>query len=99
MSIVGRVTVVIVEVVDMVTMGDRLVAAARSVVVGVVGVLNVRERVLVVVAVVRVVSMTFVDVVEMSLVLDGGVPACGPMLVGVIIMDGVSGGVHGCSLL
>jgi hypothetical protein len=91
--------VALVDVVDVVAVGDPLVAAVGSMHMAVIGVLHVREGVFVVVTPVRVVGVTLVDVVEVSFMLDGCVPASGSVLVGMIVVDGVLGGAHGCSLV
>ena len=92
-------TVAFVHVVDVVIVGDHLMAAARTMLVGVVCVLGVRKSVFVVVTVVGMVGMTIVNVVKMPVVLDGGVSAGRSVLVLVVIVYVVLDGAHGCSLL
>jgi hypothetical protein len=62
------------------------------------GVGQMRQRMLVVVPLVRRVRMAFVHVVDVALALDAGVAAARPVLVTVGGMNGVLGG-HGSSLL
>jgi hypothetical protein len=93
-------TVPVVEVVDVVAMGDGLVPAVFVMRVLMAVVSHVRQRMLVVVVVVDVVGMAIVDVVDVAFVLRAGVPTIGPVLMGVILVDvvQVSRG-HCCSLL
>jgi hypothetical protein len=74
--VVGGVAVPVVHVVDMVAVRERLMPAAGPVSVFVVaGMSQVRQRVLVVMALMGGVGMAFVDVVGMALALHAGVPA------------------------
>ena len=84
---------------DVVIVGDRLMATAGSMLVGVVGVMRVSKSVFVVMTVVGMVGMTIVNVVKMAVVLDGGVSAGRSVLVLMVIVYVVLVGVHGCSLL
>ena len=93
------VTVPFVGVVDVVAVGDGVVPAAVAVRVGVAGMFEVGQRVLVVVAVVAGVGVPVVDVVGVALVLDAGVPAVRSVVVGVLSVNGVLGGGHCSSLL
>jgi hypothetical protein len=95
---VGRVPVPVVVVVDMAAVRDRLVPAAGSVLVDVGGVGQVRERMLIVMALVRSVGMSFVHVVDMSLALGPRVPAAGSVDV-IVTVNFMLGGCHSSSLL
>jgi hypothetical protein len=75
------VPVPVVHVVDVLFVRHGLVAAVRSVPVPVLGVRQVRQRVLVIVSVVRRVGMAFVHVVHVPLALHARVAAVGTMLV------------------
>jgi hypothetical protein len=88
----------VVGIVDVVPVRYRLVAAAGSVHMGVAGMGQVRERVLVVVAIMRRVSVPFVHVVDMPLALGAWVPAAGPVHV-VMVMNLMLGVCHLSSLL
>ena len=98
MIAVGRVPVSVMDVVDVVAVRDRLVPAAGAVRVDMAGMGEVRERMLIVVAVVRSMRMSFVDVVDVPLALGARVPAAGSvdvvMQVNVMLVSG-----HGSSLL
>ncbi len=98
MIAVGRVPVSVMDVVDVVAVRDRLVPAAGTVRVHMAGMGEVRERMLIVVAVVRSMRMSFVDVVDVPLALGARVPAAGSvdvvMQVNVMLVSG-----HGSSLL
>ncbi len=98
MITVGSVPVSIMGVVDVVAVRDRLVPAARAMHMTVAGMRQVRERMFIVVAVVRRVSMPFVHVVDMSLALGACMPAARPVHV-VMIVNVMLGGCHGSSLL
>jgi hypothetical protein len=99
-ALVSGVTVPIVEIVDMILVGDCLVAAAVAVLVIVMVVSDVGERVLVVVVLVGMVGVAVVDVVDVALVLQVRMTAIGSMPVSVIVVNGVQvGRRHGCSLL
>jgi hypothetical protein len=80
------VAVSIVEVVDVVTVGDRLVTARGAVLMGVLGMRGVGQLALVPVSVVLAMDVTVVEVVPVAVVLDGRVLAAGPMGVVVIGM-------------
>jgi hypothetical protein len=99
MVAVGSVPVPVMGIVDMITVGNRLVAAAGPVRVRVAGVGQVRQRMLVVMAVMRSVRMALVDVVDVPLALGAGVPAPGPVRVLGVGMNLVTGSCHGSSLL
>jgi hypothetical protein len=96
---VGRVTVAIVDVVDMIVVGNGLVPTIGTVSVRMLRVGDMLQRVLVIVVTVGAMSMTIVDVVGMPLMLDCGVPARRSVLVGVALMHGVFGNAHCSSLL
>jgi hypothetical protein len=98
MIAVGGVPVPIVGVVDVVAVRNWLVPAAGAMHVAMAGVCQVRERMLIVVAVVRRVSMSFVHVVDMSLALGACMPAARPVYV-VMIVNLMLGGCHVSSLL
>jgi hypothetical protein len=91
----GRVTVLIVNVVDVVAMRDRLMVAALFVVVAVVAMLGMGRLALVPMAVMPMVHVPLMKVVAMALVIHGGVPAVGAMLVRVIVMRSMVGARHG----
>jgi len=96
-TVVEGVAVAVVQVVDVVTVPDRLVAAAWPVlVIGVVGVLGVGAFTLVPVTVVVVVHVSVVEVVDVVAVDDRRVAAAGRMLVLMILVDRV-GGAHVCA--
>ena len=98
MVAVGGVPVPVVRVVEMVSVPDGLVAAVRPVRVGVAGMGQMRERMLVVMIVMRCVRMTLVNVIDMPLAFNARMPAVRPMLV---LMGGVGfmASRHGSSLL
>jgi hypothetical protein len=98
MITVGRVPVPVVVVVDVIAVRDRLVPAAGAMCVHMSGVGEVRERMLVVMAVVRSVRMSFVDVVDMALALGTRMPAAGPVDMVMQVNRMLVGG-HGSSLL
>lgn len=86
--VVSCMKVTVVQVVDVVAMGHRRVAAIRSVLMCVLGVFDTLiGRTFVPVIVVLVVSVTVVDVVDVVVVDDGGVPAVGPVHVGMIVVS------------
>src|SRR5215472_6237123 len=93
MITIGSVPVPVVGVVDVVAMLYRLVSAPGSMVMAVLGVRQVRERMLIVVAFVRRMGVSFVHVVDVSLALGPCVSATGPVHV-VVIMDMMLGGSH-----
>jgi hypothetical protein len=98
MVAIGSVAVPIVVVVDMVAVRDRLVPAAGPVNVDVPGMGKVRQRMLIVVALMRSVGMSFVHVIDMSLALRACVPAALPVDV-IMLVNLMLGGCHGSSLL
>lgn len=98
MITIGSMPVPVVGVVDMIVMRYRLVSAPGSMVMGMLGVRQVRERMLVVVALVRRVGVSFVHVVDVSLALGACVSATGSVHV-VVIVDLMLGGNHPSSLL
>ena len=87
----------VVEIIQVVTVGDGVVSTARGVAVVMVGVLDVREGTFVVVILVGAVGVTVVNEVEMPFMLDGGVSARRTVFVGMVVVDGVIGPGHGCS--
>jgi hypothetical protein len=91
----GRVTVLIVNVVDVVAVRDRLVVTALCVIVAVVAMLGMGRLAFVPMAVLPVVHVPLVKVVAMAVVVHGGVPAIGAMFVGVIVMRSMVGVRHG----
>jgi hypothetical protein len=91
----GRVTVLIVNVVDVVAVRDRLVVAALFVDVAVVAMLGMGRLALVPMAVMPIVHVPLVKVVAMAFVNHGGVPAVGAMLVSVMVMRSMVGARHG----
>lgn len=97
-TIVGRVAVVIVDVINVIVVRHFVMSAGLTVDVVVVKVLDVRERVLVVMTIMAGMGMSFVDVVDVVVVVHGCVPAAGPVFVAVVGMYGVVGCGHGCSL-
>jgi hypothetical protein len=94
---IGRVPVSVMGVVHVIPVPDRLVPAARSVRVSMASVGKVRQRVLIVVAVVWCMGMALVHVVDVALTLGTRVPAAGPVLVRVLV--NVMLVCHGSSLL
>jgi hypothetical protein len=97
-AIVEGVTVTVVEVVDVVTVLDRFVAASRSMLmISVIFVLSVNALALVPVAIVEVVHMAIVEVVDMVAVDDRGVSATGAVLVLVVFVDVVGSAHDGAS--
>jgi hypothetical protein len=91
----GRVTVLIVNIVDVVAVRDRLVVTALFVIVAVVVMLGMGRLALVPMAVMPVVHVPLVKVVAMAVVFHGGVPAVGAMFVGVIVVRSMVGARHG----
>ena len=85
-------------VVDVIAVRDRLMPAVWAVHVDMAGMGQVRQRMLVVVVLVRRVGVAFVDVVGVAFALGAGMPAAGPVDVLVVGEDMVLGG-HGSSLL
>jgi hypothetical protein len=98
MITIDSVPVPVVGVVDVVAVRYRLVPAAGSVQVAVHGVGQMRERMLVVVAIMRRVGVSFMHVVNMSLALCACVSAAGPVHV-VVIVNAMLAGCHRSSLL
>lgn len=94
---VRGVTVSVVDVVEVVVMGDGLMPAGVAVDVVVAGMFDVGQGVLVVMAVMADVGVTVVDVVGVAIVVDRDVPAAGPVFVIVIGMNRVFGDAHGIS--
>jgi hypothetical protein len=84
----------VMNVVDVIAVPHGVVAAAGLVSVVVLSVGQVRERVLVVVALVRRVGMTIVYEVGMSVMPDASVAAVRTVLVAVLGMDSVRFGSH-----
>jgi len=93
MPVVGSMTVSIVEVVRVVTVDHRVMAAARTVgvVVGLMGDVDVVGA-LVPVALVGGVEVTVMQVVDVVPVGDGDMPTALSVRVGVVIVDGVGRG-------
>lgn len=83
---VRRVTVALMEVVDVIAVGDGLVATRGTVLVSVLAVRGMRRLALVPVPIVLAVDVTVVEVVPMAVVLDGCVPAVRSMCVGMLSM-------------
>ncbi len=98
MVAVGGVVVPVVFVVDVVLVSDGRMPAAWPVSVRVGGVSQMRQRVLVVVVVMRGMGVTFVNIVGVPLSLDAGMPAAGSVVMRVAGVDVVFGS-HGSSLL
>ncbi len=86
-------------VVDVVAVPDGRVPAAGAMQVLVTGVGQVRERVLVVVALVAGMSVALVHVVDVPLAHDTRVPAAGSVLMFVTGMNVIIVGCHSSSLL
>ena len=97
-AIVRRMPVSVMNIIDMVAMADRVMAAPGRVGVAVVIVGEVRERVLVVVILVGCVRVALVHVVSVALTLHAGVSAARAVLVLVPGMNLVRGGAHRSSL-
>jgi hypothetical protein len=98
MVAICSVPVPVVGVVDVVAVRDRLVPAARPVDVAMAGMGQVRERVLIVMVVMRSVGVSFVHVVDMPFSLGARMPAAGPVYM-VMIVNLMLSGCHGSSLL
>ena len=96
---VGGVPVAAVRIIDVISVLDRLVPAARPMTVVMAGMGQMRQRMLVVVPVMRRVRMTLVDVISMVFTLGARVPAA--RAVSMLGMDVrlVISGCHGSSLL
>ncbi len=89
----------VMRVVDMIPVRNRVVPAARPVHVTVPRVGQVRQRMLVVMPVMRRMSVAIVDVVSMTLTLSAGMPAIRAVLVLGMKMRLVVSSCHGSSLL
>jgi hypothetical protein len=98
-SLVGCVTVPVVDVIDVVTVRDSLMPTAVGVGMLMVGVLHMRQVPLVIVIVVGAMGVAIVDVVDMPVVLDRRMSAAGPVLMGVVFMHVVHRRTHGFSLV
>lgn len=98
MITVGRVPMAVVGVVDVAVVRYRLVATAGAMHVSVARVGQVRERMLVVVVVMRRVGVSFVHIVNVSLALGAGVSAVGAVRV-IVVVNVMLGGCHRSSLL
>ena len=90
----GGMVVPVMNVVDVVTVPHWVVAAAGLVSVVVLGVGCVRQRMLVVVALMRGVRMAIVYIIDMSVMPDAGVAAVRAVLVRVLRVDSVGVGSH-----
>jgi hypothetical protein len=95
---VGGMPVPVVGIVDVVAVRNRVVPAARPVRVTVGGMRQVRERMLIVVIVVRRVRVSFVHIVDMTLAL-GACMSAGRAVLVVVIVNPMLGGCHASSLL
>ena len=85
---VPRVQMTVVQIVDVVAMGHRRVAALRSVLMGVFGVFDARiGRTFVPMIVVLMVSVAVVDVVDVVVVNDGDMATVGPVHVGMVVVS------------
>ena len=98
MIAIGGMPMPVMGVVDVVAVRDRLVAAAGTVDVTVTRMGQVRERVLVVVVIMRRVGVPFVHVVDVSFALSARVPAAWPVYV-VVIVNVMISECHPSSLL
>lgn len=98
MITVGSVPVSVVGVVHVVAVRYRLVPTAGPMFVTMDGMSQVRQRMFIVMAIMRRVRVTFVHVIDMSLALGARVSASGPVCV-VVIVRVVLGGCHLSSLL
>ena len=88
MIVVSGVQVPVVQIVDVITMWNRGVAAIGAVLVLVLSVFDAQiDRALVPVVVVLMVAVTIVDVVDVVVVLDGHMTAVGPVDVRVIFVS------------
>lgn len=95
MTLVGRVPVSVVDVIDVVTVRDALMTAARTVLMLMILVDGVGAgAALVPVALVKMVGVAVVEVVHMVAVLDRSVPAIRSMLMGMVLVYLV-GACHG----
>lgn len=85
---VPRVQMTVVQIVDVVAMGNRRVAAVRSVLMGVFGVFDTRiGRTFVPMIVVLMVSVAVVDVVDVVVVNDSDMTTVGPVHVGMVVVS------------
>jgi hypothetical protein len=98
MITIGRMPVPVMGVIDVVPVRYRIVAAARAVRVAVGGMSQMRQRMLVVMAIMRRVRVSLVHVVDMSLALGARVSAARAVLV-LVIVNVMVGGCHPSSLL
>ena len=89
----GSMAVALVGVVHVIAMSDGLMPAAVTVHVAVALVSGVEKGMLVVVALMGGVRVPVMDVVHMSLMTGAGVPAAGPVGVGVLVMGVMPGTV------
>jgi hypothetical protein len=96
---VGCVPVPVVNVVHVLLVRHRLMAATGSVLVLMTRVSQVRQRVLVIVALVRRVRVPFVHVVDVPFSLHTRMTAAGAVLVTVVRVLVMIGGCHGSSQL
>ncbi len=98
-AVVLGMAVTVVHIVGVVPVRHAVVAATRAVVVLMVKVGHMTEGMLVVVVFMRGVRMALVDVVDMAFVLDGGVAAAVPVVVGMLagVAGMVLGGCHNVS--
>lgn len=97
-AVMSGVPVPVVDIIDMVTVADRVMPASGRVVVVVAFVGEVRQRVLVVVALMGCMRVALVHVVGVALVLHAGVPAARTVIVLVPVMNLVRGGGHHSSV-
>jgi hypothetical protein len=98
MIAIGGMPVPVVGVIDVLVVRYGLVAATRAVYVCVTGMSQMRERMLVIVAIMRRVGVSFVHVVDVSFALRARVPAAWPVYV-VVVVNVMLGGCHASSLL
>jgi hypothetical protein len=96
---VGCVPVPVVDIVHMLVMPHGIVAATGPVLMLVTWMSQVRQRVLVIVPVVRHVRVALVHIVDVPFPLHAGMTAAGAMLVAVVCVRVVIGGCHGSSQL
>jgi len=87
MIVMSGVAVSVMGIVHMVTVGDRLMPAASLVTMSVTSMGQVRQRMLVVMTLVRGMGMAIVNIVDVPPALGAGVPAAGPVLVLVRAMN------------
>jgi hypothetical protein len=98
MIAIDGVQVPVVGIVDVVAVQNRLVSAVGAVHMGVAGMCQVREWMLVVVALVRRVRVSLVHIVDMPLALGACMPTAWPVHV-VVIVKVMFAGCHRSSLL